>query len=114
LAIIDRGRNVAQGTPSSLMAGDRSSQRLQLNLAPGAGEPRHPDFVRRGFRVGTRLRLLVDADDASAAIQWAQCQTETGVAEEYALTASSLEDAYVRLVGRVADSAGHEAMEAVS
>lgn len=105
LVIIDGGRIVAEGTPSALKADDRQSLRLQLNLVPGVAEPSQPWFVRRQFRSGTRLRLLIDADHAGEAISWASAQTETGVAEEFALGASTLEDAYVRLI------CGHEIAE---
>jgi ABC-2 type transport system ATP-binding protein len=101
LAVIDRGRLVAQGTPSSLKNDDRHGLRLQVNLVPGvetSEEP--PDYVRRHIRLGRCWHLQIGEADAPEAIRWARGLTERGVADEYALGASTLEDVYIRLIGR--------------
>ena len=46
LAVIHKGRLVAEGTPSSMKAADRSQLRLQLMLTPGMATP-GPAFVGR-------------------------------------------------------------------
>ena len=99
LAVIDNGRLLAEGTPASMKAGDRGQLRLQLMLAPGSNDPELPVFVRRSTRAGHNLIAVVDEVDASCAIGWAQELVAAGVAEEYALSATSLEDAYLRLTG---------------
>ena len=43
---------------------------------------------------------MIDERDAAAAIQWVRPLMEGGVAEEYALGATTLEDMYIRLIGR--------------
>lgn len=100
LAVIDQGRIVAQGTPSSLKANDRQSLRLQVNLVPGVDLPDPPSFAHRPLRLGHRWRLGIDQRDAPEAIRWAQHHMAAGVAEEYALGAATLEDLYIRLIGR--------------
>lgn len=100
LAVIDQGRLVAQGTPSSLKAHERKSLRLQLHLVPGVDLPKPPAFARRHLRLGRCWHLLIDESDATQAVPWARSQMEAGVAEEYALGATTLEDAYIRLIGR--------------
>jgi len=100
LAVIDGGRIVAEGTPSSLKAADRRRLRVRVNLTPGSGAPPLPRFVRRHTRLGRRLHLLIDVGDAVAAIGWAGTLMDEGVAEEYALGAVTLEDVYIRLIGR--------------
>lgn len=100
LAVIDRGRIVAQGTPSSLKAGERQALRLRVQLVPGVDLPAPPPFVRRHLRLGRSWQLLIDENDATRAIPWARSQMEAGVAEEYALGAVTLEDVYLRLIGR--------------
>jgi len=97
LAIIDDGLVVAEGTPSSLKAGDRALLRLQLMLAPGTESPELPDHLRTEARVGNTLITLVAEADVPASLAWAQGLMASGVAEEYALGATSLEDVYVRL-----------------
>ena len=99
LAIIDNGRLLAEGTPSSMKASDRGQLRLQLMLAPGRDAPEPPAFVRRSTRAGHTLVAVVDDVAAAHAIRWAQQLVGAGVAEEYALSATSLEDAYLRLTG---------------
>lgn len=97
LAIIDGGEVVAEGTPSSLKAGDRALLRLQVMLTPGSDSPELPHHLRTEARVGNTLITLVAEPDVPASLAWAQGLMAAGVAEEYALGATSLEDVYVRL-----------------
>ncbi len=99
LAIIDNGQLLAEGTPSSMKAGDRGHLRLQLMLAPGSLRPELPGLVRRSALVGHNLVVVIDEADASAAVHWAQRMVTNGAAEEYSLSATSLEDAYIELTG---------------
>ena len=99
MAVIADGRLLAEGTPSSMKAEDRGHLRLQLMLAPGMGTPALPPLVKGSTRVGHNLVTVIDDVDAGHAIGWAEELMGAGVAEEYALGATSLEDAYVRLTG---------------
>ena len=103
LAIINEGKLIAEGTPSSLKADDRGRLRLQLMLVPGNGVPELPSLVHHHARVGNNLMMVIDETDAAAAISWAQQLMTTGVAEEYALGATTLEDVYIRLTGHTSD-----------
>ncbi len=104
LAVIAEGRLLAEGTPSSMKAEDRGHLRLQLMLAPGQETPPMPRFVRRSSRVGNNMVAVIDEVDAAHAIGWAQARMSEGTAEEYALGATSLEDAYIRLIGQSSPS----------
>jgi ABC-2 type transport system ATP-binding protein len=109
LAIIDDGRVVAEGTPSSLKADDRARLRLELSLAPGTPTPDLPPWVRDHTRVGHRLLAVIDEARAAEAIVWARRTMDAGATEEYALGATTLEDVYIRLTGaRSEDSAATE------
>lgn len=99
VAIIDQGRLLAEGTPSSLKTDSGSKLRLQLMLRPGTDDPNCPPFVTRSARTGHNFLATIDADDAGPAISWAQGLLGSGDAEEYALGATTLEDAYIRLTG---------------
>jgi ABC-2 type transport system ATP-binding protein len=118
LAIIDQGRLVAEGTPSSLKAQDRGHLRLQLMLVPGAETPDLPSWVRHHTRIGHTLVTTVDEADVAHGIAWAMELIGRHVAEEYALGATTLEDMYMRLTGHVsADEApevrdGHRGRDA--
>jgi ABC-2 type transport system ATP-binding protein len=99
LAIINEGRLVAEGTPSSLKADDRGRLRLQLMLVPGIETPPLPEILRHHSRVGNNLIMVIDEAEAARGIGWAQELMERGEAEEYALGATTLEDVYIRLTG---------------
>jgi len=103
LAVIHKGRLLAEGTPSSMKGGDRSQLRLQLMLAPGTATPVLPQWAGPPVRVGNNLVTTIAETDASRAIAWAAEVTSAGVAEEYALAAMTLEDAYIRLTSHMSD-----------
>ncbi len=100
LAIIDRGRVVAQGTPAALKADGRSLLRFAVSLDPLAKAPAIPDFARQSTRIGRRMLFTIAEGDAPHAMQWARDLIDAGVAEEYQLGGTTLEDTYVRLIGR--------------
>ncbi len=99
LAIISDGELVAEGTPSSLKIADRGCLRLQVMLSPGVATPELPPLVREHSRVGNNLLAVIDEDRAGDGIAWARRLMGDGTAEEYALGAITLEDAYIRLTG---------------
>lgn len=104
LAIIANGEILAEGTPSSFKVADRGKLRLQLMLAPGLPTPDLPALVLQHSRVGNVLMSVIDEDRAGDGINWAQRMLSDGVAEEYALGATTLEDAYIRLTGDVPEA----------
>lgn len=99
LAIINEGRLIAEGTPSSLKAEDRGRLRLQLMMVPGRPTPEMPAFVENHTRVGNNVMNIISEADATVGIGWAQGLMAEKVAEEYALAAATLEDVYIRLTG---------------
>ncbi|HSG78134.1 MAG TPA: ABC transporter ATP-binding protein, partial [Acidimicrobiia bacterium] len=101
LAIVNEGRIVAEGTSSSLKAVDRGRLRLQVMLTPRVDTPDLPGFVGGHTRVRNNLITVVPESEASAGIAWAQGLIDAGVAEEYALGATTLEDVYIRLTGDI-------------
>ena len=101
LALIASGRLVAEGTPSSLKAADRAQMRLQVMLVPGVDTPEPPAWSGPPVRVGNNLVTTIAEADAPSGISWAAGLIDAGVAEEYALGASTLEDAYIRLTSDI-------------
>jgi ABC-2 type transport system ATP-binding protein len=98
LAVLDAGRVVAEGTPSQLKAGLERGLRLELALEPGQPAPEAAAFLLRYQPNGSRAQAMVPADQAAAAIAWAQTLRECGTVGEFSLTPASLEDVYVDLV----------------
>jgi ABC-type multidrug transport system ATPase subunit len=99
LAVISAGRLIAAGTPSSLKAEDRGHLRLHVMLVPEVETPPLPPWIREPVRVGHNLITVIDEADAAPGISWAAGLIGRGVAEEYALGATTLEDVYIRLTG---------------
>jgi ABC-2 type transport system ATP-binding protein len=100
LAVVDRGRILAEGTPGSLRDGRGTELRLRLTLEPGVEGLDAPPFLTRQTRDGRRLLAAVPEADAMEAVRWARELQQRGTAEEYELGPVTLEDTYVRLVGR--------------
>lgn len=106
LAVMNHGRVVAEGTPASLKAPDRAQLRLQLSLVPGAANPPLPPWAQLVARVGNNLVTRLAEPDAARGIAWASSLIDGGDAEEYALGATTLEDAYIRLTSGPGAGAG--------
>lgn len=114
LAILDRGRVVADGSPAELRAAHGDRLRLELavthpaeagRLAAALGDDLAADLRPRPGDaaavtvVGRRVIAAVDADAAPAAIVWARRQRDAGLVDEFSVTPVSLEDVYLTLVG---------------
>ncbi len=100
LAILDRGKVLAQGTPGALKQGDGRCLRLDLMLEPAAEPPAAPRFVRVRARVGRKLIAHLVEEEAVRALEWARGLAREGVAESFELGPAALEDAYLSLIGR--------------
>jgi ABC-2 type transport system ATP-binding protein len=100
LAIIDRGKLVGSGTPGSLKNGDGDILRLELLLEPGRTLPPLPAFLSHPVNGGRRLIGRVAAGDVTQATLWANQMKAGQLVEEYSLGPATLEDAYLRKIGR--------------
>jgi len=101
LTIIDQGKVVATGTPASLKEHEGEYMRLELTLEPGVESPKAPDFMPHTFSSNRRLIARVEERNVAKAIEWARDLREKGIAEEFSLGPTTLEDAYLRMVGRL-------------
>lgn len=99
LAVIDKGRVVAVGTPPELKGEAANHLRLELVLAPDS-PPLHLPAAFRVLAQGRRLRVTTPASDAAGAVEWAAARLAEGVIDEYTLAPASLEDTYVSMIGR--------------
>jgi len=96
LALMDRGRVVAAGTPASLKP-SAARVRLEVLVEPGATVAA-PAFVGDPVVAGRRLLGEVADDDIEAAIAWARDERRAGRVEEFSISPATLEDVYVRLI----------------
>ncbi|MEO3810554.1 ABC transporter ATP-binding protein [Sphaerisporangium sp. B11E5] len=98
LVILDKGRVVAEGTSADLRMGS-AGLRLEVTLSLGALAPDSPGWVESSpLRQGQRWTVSLAQESAAAALEWAQGLRKAGHIEEFSLTPTSLEDAYVRIV----------------
>lgn len=100
LAIINSGKVVRMGTPASLKEMDGENMRLELTLEPGEVMPTPPPSLKNIFHNGHRFVVMLCESDVITALQWARSLKECGKVEEFSLGPTSLEDAYMRIVGR--------------
>jgi ABC-2 type transport system ATP-binding protein len=114
LAILDRGRVIAQGTPAALKSRVEDDLRLELVLEPGAVAPAKAPFVRRYVPNGARILATIPSAAAGDAVAWADGLRRAGVADEYSLAPATLEDVYVELVGRADALANGEETDVVA
>lgn len=99
LAVIDKGKMLGSGTPASLKGTEVEKLRLEIMLEPNATVTDIPEFIRV-IKVGRRLRAIVDNSVVSDAVEWARMIQQQGIAEEFSVSPTSLEDVYVRMIGR--------------
>ena len=98
LALMDRGRVVAAGTPASLKPSG-ALLRMEVLFEPGAEvAATWPAFVREPIVTGRRLLAEIDDDDVESAMTWARDERRAGRVEELSIGPSTLEDVYVRLI----------------
>lgn len=98
LDILERGRVVAAGSPTSLRASIDADLRLEVSLNPDGIDPTEdssPFAVSRRVRIGRRVMLNASADDAARAVSWVNELRSRDYIEGYALTPVTLEDAYL-------------------
>jgi ABC-2 type transport system ATP-binding protein len=101
LAIIDEGRIIGSGTAADLRGLDSNEMRLELVLEPDAQPLDLPDYICNPVTSNRRVIARVHEKNITTAIDWAQSLKEKGIAEEFFLGPTTLEDTYVRIVGRL-------------
>ena len=100
LAILDRGRVIAEGSPAELKEAVSHDLRLELVIEPGGEAPTMAPFLRHVTPNGTRIVATVPATIAGEAAAWAEKLRQDGRLEEYSLAPATLEDVYVEIVDR--------------
>lgn len=101
LTIIDQGRVIKTGTAAELKGADEAYMRLEIILEPGAKLPKLPGYLKQSITSNRRIASKLDEQSVNEAIHWARDLKEQRIVEEYFLGPATLEDAYVRMVGRL-------------
>jgi ABC-2 type transport system ATP-binding protein len=101
LAILDRGRLVAEGPPKTLMAGidaavvEVETEEIEAARAALAGIPE----IESTAQLGTRLRVLMTRSAADPAASVQRALGTAGVPGRAQLAVASLEDVFVTATG---------------
>jgi ABC-2 type transport system ATP-binding protein len=101
LTVIDQGRVIGTGTAADLKGQDEDHMRLELILEPGMPHPKQPSFIDHVINSKRRIVARLNEKKVKDALSWAQSLKEQGLVEEFSLGPTTLEDAYVRMVGRL-------------
>ena len=101
LAIIDQGKVKGIGTPAELKTDENGSMRLELTLEPDRDIPALPDFLVQIAASKHRTISRVEREDIPSALEMANGLKNNNLIEEFSLSPTSLEDAYISIVGNI-------------
>lgn len=102
VAILDRGRVVIQGSPTTLRGVHAGRLRMEVAAVDDATAralAEGIDPAQDAVVLGRRVVASIAMEAAPAALRWVQGEQTAGRVDEFSLTPVSLEDVYVRLVG---------------
>ncbi|MFC4225093.1 ATP-binding cassette domain-containing protein [Lysinibacter cavernae] len=102
LVVLDSGAVIAAGTPATLTAHMRNTLQLDLDFATPPALPAGLGLTQLSQTHGV---ASIPTERAAEAVAWAHSSVGRGKIDRFSLTAASLEDLYVELVGHTADSA---------
>lgn len=100
LAIIDQGRLLSEGTPGSMKEESAGFLRMELTLEPNVQLRTTPDFLLNPVNGGRRLVASFKEADVGVVVEWASRLRQSRIVEEFSVGPATLEDAYMRKVGR--------------
>ncbi len=98
VAILDKGKFLAQGTPSEVKRSVSNQMRIEANLLANFSDSQIPKWALSPHRNRSRLLFQVASDTVPATIEWARAQVDSGTILDYSLSPTTLEDAYVELI----------------
>jgi ABC-2 type transport system ATP-binding protein len=101
LAIVDQGRVKGTGTPAELKTDENGSMRLELTLEPGMDILQLPEFMLETAATSRRIISRVEQEYIPSALELARSLKDDGYIEEFSLSPTTLEDVYVKMVGRI-------------
>jgi ABC-2 type transport system ATP-binding protein len=101
LAIIDQGKVKGTGTPAELKTDENGSIRLELTLEPDRDIPELPDFLVQIAASKHRIISRVERKNIFSALELATCLKNNNLIEEFSLSPTTLEDAYISIAGNV-------------
>lgn len=109
LAIVDQRKVKGTGTPAELKTDENGSMRLELTLEPDRNIPTLPDFLVQIAASKHRIISRIEQENISSALGLATSLKNNRLIEEFSLSPTTLEDAYISIVGNIDEKIREEA-----
>ncbi|WP_054739365.1 ABC transporter ATP-binding protein [Cellulosilyticum ruminicola] len=97
VAILDSGKMIIQGTPSSIKESMTNNLRLEFTTLIPQDQISLPSWIVSSRFEGNRMSLAMEEKNVTRAIEWARSETSNGEITDYSLSEVTLEDVYVKL-----------------
>ncbi|WP_010096629.1 ABC transporter ATP-binding protein [Ornithinibacillus scapharcae] len=97
VAIIHDGRIITQGAPTEVKGSVSNHMRMELSLADDRSELDCPGWANSFHSNGTRIIYSMDASNVSQSIDWVKNLVDKGIVNDYSLSPTTIEDAYIEL-----------------
>lgn len=97
VAIMDKGKFIAVGTPSEIKNSVSNLIRVELSLSIDSKKMDIPDWTISSHRNGFRIILSVKPETVAKTVDWIIDRVENGIINDYTLSPTTLEDIYVKL-----------------
>ncbi|MFD1362863.1 ABC transporter ATP-binding protein [Lentibacillus salinarum] len=97
VAILHKGKFLAQGTPSEVKSSVSNQMRIELSVAKESAEIEIPGWALSSYQNGSRILFSMDPANVPATIDWAKNQVDKGFVMDYSLSPTTIEDAYITL-----------------
>lgn len=114
LALIDNGKLVGVGTPASLKGAFNKKLRLELTLYRKDENLIYPDYVSIISHTKQKITLSLAKEHSKELMDWVFSLQESNKIEEFSLSATTLEDAYLNIIGSVGHQGLGEGQYAIS
>lgn len=111
LSIIDNGKLIALGTPSSLKMDLNDKLRIELSHGLHDKITHYPEYVSLLTDVRQNKILSIPQEMAKEGLEWVTDLQENGKIDEFSLSAFTLEDAYLHVVGNSKEKVGMRSNE---
>jgi len=100
LAVINQGRLQRVGRPAEFREQNGHNIRIEVIFEPQGNFGELPSYFYKPLKIGHRLIAKLSEQDMAKATEWAHSMKSNNLIEEFFLGPSTLEDAYLRTIGR--------------
>lgn len=99
VAILHKGKILAQGTPTEIKSSISNHLRIEASLSTDSNNISIPNWELSSHYDHGRLSIMINQSSVLEAIEWTKAQLDEGRFIDYSLSPTTLEDVYVNLTG---------------